>query len=63
MPSLHPLKTNPTQTVLSVIEEVASKSELDPDKFDIVTSIQRRPIDPSQQWRFCSIPNNAKVTK
>ena len=55
------MNTNPTKTVLAVIEEVCSKSEINPNDFDLVTGIQRRPIDATQQWRFTSIPNNAKA--
>ena len=55
------VNTNPTKTVLAVIEEVCSKSEINPNDFDLVTAIQRRPIDATQQWRFTSIPNNAKA--
>ena len=55
------VNTNPTKTVLAVIEEVCSKSNINPNDFDLVTAIQRRPIDATQQWRFTSIPNNAKA--
>ena len=52
---------NATKTVLSVIEEACAKVNANPDEFDLVTSVQRRPIDASQQWRFTSIPNNSKL--
>lgn len=55
------VNTNPTKTVLAVIEEVCSKSDINPNDFDLVTAIQRRPIDATQQWRFTSIPKNAKL--
>ena len=35
---------------------------INPNDYDLVTAIQKRPIDATQQWRFTSIPNNAKAT-
>ena len=45
----------------NLIKESCSKVNANPDDYDLVTSVQRRPIDASQQWRFTSIANNAKL--
>ncbi|XP_075760330.1 tether containing UBX domain for GLUT4 isoform X1 [Pelodiscus sinensis] len=53
------VRVGPGTTLLQVLEEVCGKQNLDPGEFDL--RFQRSVLDPSLQWRFAKLPNNAKL--
>ncbi|XP_062411525.1 tether containing UBX domain for GLUT4 [Sardina pilchardus] len=53
------VKVSPNTPLLKVLEEVCMKHGFDPDDHGL--RFQRNLLDLSLQWRFASLPNNAKL--
>ncbi|XP_036386325.1 tether containing UBX domain for GLUT4 [Megalops cyprinoides] len=53
------VKISSSTPLLQVLEDVCKKHGFNPDEYDL--KFQRTVLDLSQQWRFASLPNNAKL--
>ncbi|XP_074870552.1 tether containing UBX domain for GLUT4 [Carettochelys insculpta] len=53
------VRVGPGTTLLQVLEEVCRKQNFNPNDYDL--KFQRSVLDPSLQWRFAKLPNNAKL--
>ncbi|XP_061088678.1 tether containing UBX domain for GLUT4 isoform X2 [Conger conger] len=53
------VKISPSTPLLQVLEDVCKKQGFSPDDYDL--KFQRTVLDLSLQWRFASLPNNAKL--
>ncbi|KAL1005507.1 hypothetical protein UPYG_G00059990 [Umbra pygmaea] len=53
------LKVSPNTPLLQVLEDVCKKHGFNPDEHGL--KFQRNVLDLSLQWRFASVPNNAKL--
>ncbi|XP_041912107.1 tether containing UBX domain for GLUT4 isoform X1 [Alosa sapidissima] len=53
------VRVSPNTSLLQVLEEVCMKHGFDPDDHGL--RFQRNLLDLSLQWRFASLPNNAKL--
>uniref|UniRef100_A0A6B2F9C9 UBX domain-containing protein n=1 Tax=Bothriechis nubestris TaxID=1766655 RepID=A0A6B2F9C9_9SAUR len=53
------VRVGPSTALIQVLEEVCRKQNFDPNEYDL--KFQRTVLDPSLQWRFANLPNNAKL--
>ncbi|KAJ8263868.1 hypothetical protein GJAV_G00142290 [Gymnothorax javanicus] len=53
------VKIAPSTPLLQVLEDVCKKQGFSPDDYDL--KFQRTVLDLTLQWRFASLPNNAKL--
>ncbi|XP_062869284.1 tether containing UBX domain for GLUT4 [Trichomycterus rosablanca] len=53
------VKVSPNTPLLQILEEVSKKLEFNPDDYGL--KFQRNVLDLTLQWRFASLPNNAKL--
>ncbi|XP_041077699.1 tether containing UBX domain for GLUT4-like isoform X2 [Polyodon spathula] len=53
------VKVSPSTPIQQILEEVCKKQNFSPDEYDL--KFQRTVLNLSLQWRFASLPNNAKL--
>ncbi|KAA0701384.1 Tether containing UBX domain for GLUT4 [Triplophysa tibetana] len=53
------VKVSPNTPLLQVLEDVCKKHSFNPDEYGL--KFQRSVLDLTLQWRFASLPNNAKL--
>ncbi|XP_048029540.1 tether containing UBX domain for GLUT4-like [Megalobrama amblycephala] len=53
------VKVSPNTPLLQVLEDVCKKHGFNPDEHGL--KFQRNILDLTLQWRFASLPNNAKL--
>ncbi|XP_068920116.1 tether containing UBX domain for GLUT4 isoform X5 [Petaurus breviceps papuanus] len=53
------VKVTPSTTLLQVLEDTCRGQNFNPSEYDL--KFQRNVLDLSLQWRFASLPNNAKL--